>query len=154
MPSLTTKTYRRLIFITLVWTCIYIFFFHTSQNQNRLSSDDYFKNHKLIERIRELSENDLLIDKSQKKAEKELFSELELKLPNLPLVYLNEKKKLSKKNQTCDHFPSIFDININNIYWQETDTSDGTNYLYGAYLDVRKNNRLGPTVRILGMINR
>jgi hypothetical protein len=26
--------------------------------------------------------------------------------------------------------------------------------LYGAYLDIRKNNRLGPTVRILGMINR
>ena len=154
MPSLTTKTYRRLIFITLVWTCIYIFFFHTSQKPNRLSPNDYFKNHKLIQRIRNISENDLLIDKSQKKAEKELFSELELKLPNLPLVYLNEKKNLSKKNQTCDHFPNIYDINLNNIYWQETDTSNGTFYLYGAYLDVRKSNRLGPTVRILGMINR
>jgi hypothetical protein len=96
----------------------------------------------------------LLIDKSQKKAEKKLFSELELKLPNLPLVYLNEKKNLSKKNQTCDYFPNIYDININNIYWQETDTSNGTFYLYGAYLDIRKSNRLGPTVRILGMINR
>ena len=37
---------------------------------------------------------------------------------------------------------------------QETETSNGTFYLYGAYLDRRKNNRLGPTIRILGMINR
>ena len=34
------------------------------------------------------------------------------------------------------------------------ETSNGTFYLYGAYLDRRKNNRLGPTIRILGMINR
>ena len=26
--------------------------------------------------------------------------------------------------------------------------------MYGAYLDVRPTNRLGPTVRVLGMINR
>ena len=39
-------------------------------------------------------------------------------------------------------------------YWQETTTSNGTFYLYGAYLDVRRLNRLGPTVRILGMIDR
>ena len=26
--------------------------------------------------------------------------------------------------------------------------------MYGAYLDVRATNRLGPTVRVLGMINR
>ena len=71
-----------------------------------------------------------------------------------PLVYLLDKKGFHYKNKTCAKFPTIYDININNIYWQETDTSNGTFYLYGAYLDVRKNNRLGPTVRILGMINR
>ena len=38
--------------------------------------------------------------------------------------------------------------------WQVLESSNGSFYLYGAYLDVRANNRLGPTVRILGMINR
>ena len=38
--------------------------------------------------------------------------------------------------------------------WQVLESSNGSFYLYGAYLDVRANNRLGPTVRVLGMINR
>ena len=98
--------------------------------------------------------DELMIDRSPKKTDKEVLSELERQLPNLPLVYLLDKKGFHYKNKTCAKFPTIYDININNIYWQETDTSNGTFYLYGAYLDVRKNNRLGPTVRILGMINR
>ena len=95
-----------------------------------------------------------MIDRSPKKPDKEVIKDLERHLPNLPLVYLADKKGFHYKNKTCAKFPTIYDININNIYWQETDTSNGTFYLYGAYLDVRKNNRLGPTVRILGMINR
>ena len=97
---------------------------------------------------------ELMIDRSPKKPDKEVIKDLERHLPNLPLVYLADKKGFHYKNKTCAKFPTIYDININNIYWQETDTSNGTFYLYGAYLDVRKNNRLGPTVRILGMINR
>ena len=54
-------------------------------------------------------------------------------------------------NITCGKFPGLFDIHYNNRYWQEVET---TFYLYGAYLDVRKEKRLGPTVRILGMIDR
>ena len=46
------------------------------------------------------------------------------------------------------------DLRFSNKYWQVTETSNGTFYLYGAYLDVRPTNRLGPTVRVLGMINR
>ena len=95
-----------------------------------------------------------MIDRSPKKPDKEVIKDLERHLPNLPLVYLADKKGFHYKNKTCAKFPTIYDININNIYWQETDTTNGTFYLYGAYLDVRKNNRLGPTVRILGMINR
>ena len=97
---------------------------------------------------------ELMIDRSPKKTDKEVIKDLQKQLPNLPLVYLADKKGFHYKNKTCAKFPTIYDININNIYWQETDTSNGTFYLYGAYLDVRKNNRLGPTVRILGMINR
>ena len=55
---------------------------------------------------------------------------------------------------TCARFPHLYDLHISNLYWQETETSNGTFYLYGAYMDRRKQNRLGPTVRILGMINR
>lgn len=97
------------------------------------------------------------IDKSPKRAEKDVVQELATQLPNLPLVYLHENKGKNwhyKGNKTCAKFPTIYDLHINNIYWQETETSNGTFYLYGAYLDKRKNNRLGPTIRILGMINR
>nr|CAI5819580.1 unnamed protein product [Callosobruchus analis] len=48
----------------------------------------------------------------------------------------------------------MFDLEFNNLYWQTLRTSNGTFQLYGAYLDKRANNRLGPTVRILGMIDR
>lgn len=97
------------------------------------------------------------VDKSPKKPERELVQDLQRQLPNLPLVYLHDNKNnkhLYYKNKTCARYPTVYDLHINNIYWQETETSNGTFYLYGAYLDVRKKNRLGPTVRILGMINR
>lgn len=51
-------------------------------------------------------------------------------------------------------FPSMFDLEFSNLYWQTLRTSNGTFQLYGAYLDKRSHNRLGPTVRILGMIDR
>ena len=76
-------------------------------------------------------------------------------MPNLPIVYWqeNKKKKVPKNSTTCSKFPDIYDIQFNNKYWQVFESSNGSFYLYGAYLDVRTNNRLGPTVRILGMIN-
>ena len=95
------------------------------------------------------------IDRSPKLSEKELVRKLQSQMPNLPLVYWqqNKNKKLGK-NKTCAKYPDIYDLHFNNKYWQETVTSNGTLLLYGAYLDVRPKNRLGPTVRILGMINR
>ena len=86
-------------------------------------------------------------------SEREVVSELEKELPNLPVLYLYDHKN-TNKNKTCGQLPALYDIHFNNQYWQETTTSNGTFYLYGAYLDVRKLNRLGPTVRILGMIDR
>ena len=95
------------------------------------------------------------IDRSPKLSEKELVRKLQSQMPNLPLVYWqqNKNKKLGK-NKTCAKYPDIYDLHFNNKYWQETVTSNGTFLLYGAYLDVRPKNRLGPAVRILGMINR
>ena len=60
--------------------------------------------------------------------------------------YLTQGKNwhLNKANKTsCAKFPTLWDLHINNLYWQETETSNGTFYLYGAYLDRRKNNRDG-----------
>ena len=88
------------------------------------------------------------IDKSPKKEEVDVVRELADQLPNLPLVYLHANKgknwHLQKGNKTsCAKFPTLWDLHINNLYWQETETSNGTFYLYGAYLDRRKNNREG-----------
>ena len=76
-------------------------------------------------------------------------------MPNVPIEYLQETKdKKMHDNTTCGKFPGLFDIHFNNRHWQQVVTSDGTLHLYGAYLDVRKENRLGPSVRILAMIDR
>jgi len=95
------------------------------------------------------------IDNSPKLSETELVRKLQSQMPNLPLVYWQQNKnKMLGKNKTCAKYPDIYDLHFNNKYWQETVTSNGTFLLYGAYLDVRPKSRLGPTVRILGMINR
>ena len=95
------------------------------------------------------------IDRSPKLSEAELVKKLQPQMPNLPIVYWQEnKKKKAAKNVTCTKYPDIYDLHFNNQYWQETETSNGTFLLYGAYLDVRSKNRLDPTVCILDMINR
>jgi len=95
------------------------------------------------------------IDRSPKLSEADLVKKLQPQMPNLPIVYWQEnKKKKANKNASCTKYPDIYDLHFNNKYWQVTETSNGTFHLYGAYLDVRSKNRLGPTVRVLGMINR
>ncbi|BES91209.1 DUF23 [Nesidiocoris tenuis] len=96
------------------------------------------------------------VDPSKVDVENAMYSELERKLPSLPLVYLNKHKinNVFQKNESCARFPSLYDIEFNNIYWQSLSTSNGTFYLYSAYYDVRKMSKIGPAVRILAMINR
>ena len=95
------------------------------------------------------------IDRSPKLSEADLVKKMQPQMPNLPIVYWQEnKKKKANKNASCTKYPDIYDLHFNNKYWQVTETSNGTFHLYGAYLDVRSKNRLGPTVRVLGMINR
>ena len=94
--------------------------------------------------------------RSPKLSDDEEAKKLQPLMPNLPIVYWqqNKKKKVPKNSTGCTKFPDIYDIHFNNKYWQVLESSNGSFYLYGAYLDVRANNRLGPTVRVLGMINR
>ena len=68
--------------------------------------------------------------------------------------WLKSSKSKYVFNNINDVSPASNESMLSSIDWQVFESSDGSFYLYGAYLDVRKNNRLGPTVRILGMINR
>jgi len=97
----------------------------------------------------------LKLDNSPKLTEEQVAEKLQRDMPNLPALYwqANKNKKLSL-NDSCAKYPSIIDLKFNNKYWQVLETSNGTFHLYGAYLDVRPTNRLGPTIRVLGMINR
>ncbi|KAF6213271.1 hypothetical protein GE061_010989 [Apolygus lucorum] len=97
------------------------------------------------------------IDSSQVNVEHAMYTEIEEKLPSLPLAYLSKNSKMFnvfQKNESCAKFPSLYDIEFNNIYWQSLSTSNGTFYLYSAYYDIRKMSKIGPAVRILAMINR
>lgn len=77
------------------------------------------------------------------------------KLPNLPVAFWNKMLgQQLKYNNTCAKFPSILELNYNNVHWQMLPTSNGTFYLLSAYYDVRALNKLAPTIRIVGMIDR
>lgn len=95
------------------------------------------------------------VDKSPSLSEDMLVEDIQKRMPNLPIVYWNKNKnKPMGLNNTCARFPSMFDLEYNNLYWQTLRTSNGTFQLFGAYLDKRPQNRLGSAVRILGMIDR
>lgn len=104
-----------------------------------------------------------LLDKRPAKTEEELIEEIEQRIPSLPLAYWNKNSKYpggqakaAKGNYSCSNlkYPSIYDIEFNNVYWQTMQTSNGTFQLFGAYYDRRKLSRIGPAVRIVGMIDR
>ena len=84
----------------------------------------------------------------------QVFTKLEKKYSNWPLVYLYQNKRNHwhhKNGSNCAKFPQIYELQFNNLYWQEYQHNNGKIYLYKAYLDIRKNNPLGATVRILAM---
>jgi len=85
--------------------------------------------------------------------------DVEEKLPSLPIAYWTKHKAIqaqanNKNSKQCAKYPSIFDLQFSNIYWQTLQTTNGTFQLFGAYYDIRKNSKIGPAVRILGMIDR
>lgn len=84
-----------------------------------------------------------------------LVKDVASRIPSLPIAYWSKYKNVSqKKSSTCAKYPSIFELEFNNIYWQTLRTSNGTFQLFGAYYDIRKSSLIGPSVRILGMIDR
>ncbi|XP_026470406.1 uncharacterized protein LOC113374645 [Ctenocephalides felis] len=98
----------------------------------------------------------VLVDTRQKINQEDLLKDVQNRLPSLPLWSLNASAKTKPlyKNATCARYPSVFELEFNNIYWQTLRTSNGTFQLYNAYYDARRRSLIGPSVRILGMIDR
>lgn len=55
---------------------------------------------------------------------------------------------------SCGRFPMLADLNITDNYWQVTNTSNGTFYLFNAYFDDREALKNVSVVRILSLITR
>lgn len=98
------------------------------------------------------------VDRRPPPSSDSMAEEIAVRLPSLPIAYWekNKNKQSQKffKNKTCAAFPTIYDLEFDNIYWQNLKTSNGSFHFFGAYYDVRPMNQLGPTVRILSMIDR
>ncbi|KAK4872697.1 hypothetical protein RN001_014726 [Aquatica leii] len=96
----------------------------------------------------------LLIDREDNLLNEAQYKNAQKNCPSLPLEYWqsNTGKQL-EFNKTCAKFPSLFDIEFQNTYWQNLRSSYGHYQLFGAYLDTRAANPLGPTVRILAMVD-
>ncbi|XP_062713350.1 uncharacterized protein LOC134290268 [Aedes albopictus] len=86
--------------------------------------------------------------------DEQLVRDVESRIPSLPIAYWSKHKNAVQKKAACAKYPSIFELEFNNIYWQTLRSSNGTFQLFGAYYDIRKRSRIGPAVRILGMIDR
>ncbi|XP_044260704.1 uncharacterized protein LOC123008768 [Tribolium madens] len=72
-----------------------------------------------------------------------------INMGTIPEIYLSETKVTKSLNQTCAKFPQLVNIQINNNHWQMQETSFGTFFLFGAYLDRRG----APMVRILALLD-
>lgn len=79
------------------------------------------------------------------------------RLPSLPLHFWQKHKDDKNKfldRKDCAPFPSLYELEFHNVYWQTLRTTNGTFHLYGAYLDVRNASRIGPAVRMLAVHDR
>ncbi|KAJ8890973.1 hypothetical protein PR048_010482 [Dryococelus australis] len=168
---------RNLLLLTLLWGLVIVALLHLySQHMEEESKSFgyYIKSRLLLQKLIDshtplpetkvtavspLEELLLLepkVDKSPVLTEDQVIQEIQRKLPSLPITFWNQYKNKAMyfKNSSCARLPSIFELEFNNIYWQTLRTSNGTFQLFGAYYDIRKLSRIGPALRILGMINR
>ncbi|XP_015115753.1 uncharacterized protein LOC107040257 [Diachasma alloeum] len=133
---------------------------YNSEKRTPVDVDGYITNSINAERLKKYTDKrEPLLDKRPPKTDEEIVNEIEKKSPNLPLAYWMKSSTLktsgaSKAGSCPPKFPNIFDLEFNNIYWQTMESSNGTFQLFGAYYDNRNLSRIGPAVRLVGMINR
>ena len=110
--------------------------------------------HNFIQQVQQAKVNLTVAYWQDQRNESDLLLKLGPQMPNLPLDFLyTNMNKGRKMNDTCAKLPNLYDMHFNN-YWQMYESNDGTFYMYSAFLDVREQNPLGPTVRILTMVDR
>ncbi|XP_048512087.1 uncharacterized protein LOC105684351 isoform X2 [Athalia rosae] len=140
----SARCVRKALFFVFIWGLIMIAAIHYTREP-------------VVSTTQSPLEMEPLLDKTPSKTEEKLIEEIETRLPSLPLAYWNRNKNnkaMHYKNESCAKFPSIFDLEFNNIYWQSMHTTNGSFQLFGAFYDTRKLSRIGPAIRIVGMINR
>ncbi|KAF5292070.1 hypothetical protein FQR65_LT11336 [Abscondita terminalis] len=94
----------------------------------------------------------LLVDNEKKLDIDEQYRHAAKSMPTFPLEFWRKNTDL-EFNKTCAKFPSLFDVQFQNLYWQNLRSQYGHYQIFGAYLDDRVANPLGPTVRILAMVD-
>ncbi|XP_076355930.1 uncharacterized protein LOC143249629 isoform X2 [Tachypleus tridentatus] len=169
---LSTRSLRHLLYLIVFWLCLCYLVFHFARPLNAVSLLADHVQRGLLEKMppdwksksvsRELVDNDIgfqfskenpQVDTSPSLGEKEFLYFLSNN-SNLPLAYWAANKNKQIGDKTCVKFPSLYDLEFNNIYWQSFHSSNGTFYLYGAYYDDRWRGGSLPSVRILGMVDR
>ncbi|XP_022244175.1 uncharacterized protein LOC106461494 isoform X1 [Limulus polyphemus] len=164
---LSLRNLRRLVYLGCVWLCICYLVFRVAHPQNAVSYLAHIHRGLLQKLPSEgptqpslnalIPENFLdlmpLVDKSPSLGEKELLFFLSNR-SNLPLAYWAKNRNKAIGDKNCAKFPSLFDLDFNNVYWQRLQTTNGTFYLYAAYYDNRI--RAGSTaiIRILAMVDK
>ena len=170
MAVSASQTKRRLLCLVILWGLILLAVLHLWSHElvgpNAGLTSNSVNSHLLLQKLGDPQtphiETHLLfdlepnIDKSPSLSEAMIIEEVQKKLPSLPIAYWNRHKgrPMFYKNASCAKFPSVFDLEFTNIYWQNLYTSNGTFQLFGAYYDVRQADKINPSVRILGMIDR
>ncbi|XP_068224430.1 uncharacterized protein [Palaemon carinicauda] len=97
----------------------------------------------------------LMIDASPELSDLDVAARVQERAPNLPVLFWQKVRgKNLAMNRTCAKFPSLFNLNYYNTYWQTLETSEGTFHLYGAYFDNRSLSENKPSVHILSQIDR
>lgn len=171
--NMPARVVMRLLYVACIWTCLCYVVFKLSYSKGPVTYLYAHVNRGLLEKVsgevvttttasdgvptpgipQKFLDLNPQVDTSPSLSEKELLSSLADR-SNLPLAYWTTYKNRPVGNKTCAKFPSLYELEFNNIYWQTLRTSNGTFYLYGAYYDDRWRAGGVPIVRILGMVDK
>ncbi|UYV64538.1 hypothetical protein LAZ67_3001139 [Cordylochernes scorpioides] len=137
-------TIRRLLYAIGLWTCFGYLFFRVAYPELALSPTVPRGEDPAWERMP-------LVDAGPHMTDRELLASLSNR-SNLPRAYWGRPHQSSAPEDSCVAYPSLYDLQFNNFYWQVLDDgANGSFYLFGAYFDNRTRPR---QVRLVGMIDR
>ncbi|GFU18553.1 glycosyltransferase family 92 protein [Nephila pilipes] len=150
---------RRILFTIILWTFACSLVFYLSSSQKFHSQSTLMFGRELLQKAVEES-SDTASEKNDKL--KEYVHTIDERVPanilnflsktsNFPLF--NASSQISSRG-VSSLYPSIYDLDFNNIYWQRSKISNAKFYLYSAYYDQREKVGKLPLVRIIGMVDK